>query len=108
MKIDNVKIERFNEHRLNISWETDSKDRTVSVFSGSLPDEIDYQKVLAAVKGESRVEVSAPDSNFRSYYSIAPENGQGVIAAERIVKLESGKKKIQVTTSLSILYLLPT
>jgi len=88
MKIDNVKIERFNEHRLNISWETDSKDRTVSVFSGSLPDEIDYQKVLATVKGESRVEVSAPDSNFRSYYSIAPENGQGVIAAERIVKLE--------------------
>ncbi len=88
MKIDNVKIERFNEHRLNISWETDNKDRTVSVFSGSLPDEIDYQNPLAAVKGESRVEVSAPNSNFRSYYSIAPENGQGVIAAERLVTLE--------------------
>ena len=88
MKLDNVKIERFNEHRLNISWETENKDRTVSVFSGSLPDEIDYQNPLAAVKGESRVEVSAPNSNFRSYYSIAPENGQGVIAAERLVTLE--------------------
>jgi protein-tyrosine phosphatase len=61
---------------------------TVYVFSGISPDEIDYQNPLAVVKGESRVEIPAPDSHFRFYYSITSENGPGAIAAERIVTLE--------------------
>ena len=88
MKIDNVKVERFQGTRLKISWDMDGREETVSIFSGSLPDEIDYQNPLAVVKGESRVEISASHSNFRSYYSIVPENEQGAIAAERIVKLK--------------------
>jgi len=88
MKINNVKIERLSESRLNISWETDQKENTIYVFSGNSPDAIDYQNPVAVVKGENGVEISAPDSIFRFYYSIAPENERGIMAAERIVKLE--------------------
>jgi len=86
--MDNIKIERFQGIRLKISWDMDGREGTVSVFSGSSPDEIDYQKAVAVVKGENEVELSNPESNSRIYYSVVPENGKGVIVAERLVMLE--------------------
>jgi len=88
MKMDNIKIERFQGTRLKISWDMIGSEGIVSVFSGSSPDEMDYQKVLAAVKGKNEVEFPNPESNSRIYYSVVPENGKGIMVAERLVTLE--------------------
>ncbi|RJP81678.1 MAG: tyrosine-protein phosphatase [Desulfobacteraceae bacterium] len=88
MSIRHVGVDRDQDGFLKISWVSDHQDRTVSIYSGNTPDDIDYLNPIAKLKGKNEFACKDRAFDFRRYFSIISENGQRIISAERLVHLE--------------------
>ena len=77
-----VNVERKDEGKFIIHWESHLKDIGVDVFVGNSPHKINRKASVAAVKGKTSVEIDGLDADVRPYFEVLPEGGQGIIVAD--------------------------
>jgi len=87
-KISNVDVKRIDRETLEIRWESSENGLSVSIYMGSSPVTIDYKSPAAIVRGGNTARISKLDPEIRYYFEVAPEGGQGIITAERLVPLQ--------------------
>ena len=87
--ISNINVVRLEKKdALKISWETETKDVSVCIFTGDSPLTINRKSPVAKVKGEKYAEITGLAPDVRNYFEIVPEGGKSIIVAERHVNFE--------------------
>jgi protein-tyrosine phosphatase len=86
--ISNVTVARTDKNVVEICWSSGFDNLGVSIYAGDSPSTIDGTSPAARVIGRSRAEICGLAPDVRHYFSVVPEGGSGVIAAERRVPLE--------------------
>jgi protein-tyrosine phosphatase len=77
---------RLENGDIEIQWQSDAAP--VRIYAGSRPDAIDRENVLAEISQDKRAVISRLDSSIRHYFELAFADGERVIVAERIVRIE--------------------
>jgi len=87
--ISNIIVERLEKKgAFKISWETETKDVSVSIFAGESPLTINRKSPGVNVKGAKYAEIAGLAPGARNYFEIFPEGGKSIIVAERHVNFE--------------------
>jgi protein-tyrosine phosphatase len=76
-------VERLPDGRLTIRWGWPGKAR---IYAGTNPDSTDFSNPL--LQATSPVTVDDPAPGQRVYFTIVAENGQRLVAAERVLPLQ--------------------
>jgi protein-tyrosine phosphatase len=84
-----IRVNRIDNHRAQISWETKEKNNKVYIYMGDSPGSIDRSAPVSVVTGAGRADVCGLSKEVRPYFEVVA-NGfpSGVIVAERRIFLE--------------------
>jgi len=81
-------VTRQKDGELLIEWEADANVRSVCIFAGPSPEDIDRETPLAEVNGAADAVISGLDPERRYYFAVIPEGGSGIVVAERRVPVD--------------------
>ena len=86
--LSNIVVARTDRGTVEISWETEASNLSLSVYVGESTETIERKSPIARVTGRTRIELVGLDPRLRYYFELLPDGGRGIVVAERRIPLD--------------------
>lgn len=85
MYFKNVKVERFDQNKVYISWKQEEELGKVEIYWNKTPEINGFEELVATIEGEAAATFDDPDTKRRNYFILKSQGYVSEIVAEVLI-----------------------